>query len=505
VILVGAGPGPPDLLTLRALRALERADVVVHDALVSPEVLELAPGAEKIDVGRRAHETPTRSQEDINGLLVRLALEGRQVVRLKGGDPFVFGRGGEEASACRAAGVPFEVVPGVTSAIAAPAFAGIPLTDRRHAASFAVVTGHRDPTRAAQSTRWDLLAQAVDTLVILMGRANLGRITEAILAAGRDPETPAAAVVSGATTRQRVLVGTLATLAERVAQEEPGVPVTVVVGDVVRLRSELAWWDARPLFGRRVLVTRPRAQIQQLAEPLRAAGAEPVGLPLIELEEASDARPLEAALQRLADYDAVVFTSANAARFTAARAAALGLACSDPAWPRVVCVGPATAAEASQLGYRVDLVPDLRFDADGVFEAIERAIPPRGRRFLLPRAEEARERLPEALREAGAEVDAVVAYRTAPAELEPSGLRRDLVRGRLDVLTFTSPSAVRRFGELLDETSRRAALRCVIAAIGRTTAAALEERGMAPAVVAERAESGALVAALEAHFAGGTA
>jgi uroporphyrinogen III methyltransferase/synthase len=260
-VLVGAGPGAPDLITVRGERALREADAVVYDALAAESLLSLAPErAQRIDVGRRGHSEPVRSQDEVNALLVALAREGKRVVRLKGGDPYVFGRGGEEAAACRAASVPFEVVPGVSSAIGAPAYAGIPLTDRRYAASFAVVTGHKDPGQARENLRIGELARAADTLVVLMAMRNLEQIVATIVSGGRSPETPAACVMNGTTGAQRSVVATLGTLAARVREAGLGAPAALVIGEVVRLAPELAWFEQLPLFGKRVLITRQASQ-----------------------------------------------------------------------------------------------------------------------------------------------------------------------------------------------------------------------------------------------------
>jgi uroporphyrinogen III methyltransferase/synthase len=493
VFLVGAGPGDPDLITLRGAEVLRRADVVVYDALASPELLDLAPeDAERVNVGRRGHDEPTRSQEEINALVLRHARAGRSVVRLKGGDPLVFGRGGEEASACRAAGIPFEIVPGVSSAIAALAYAGIPVTDRRHAASFAVVTGHKDPTRVAQSIRWDALATASDTLVILMGLRNIEEIVGRLLAHGRSPETPAAAVMLGTTPSQRVVEAPLRDLPQRIREASLAAPTAVVVGDVVRLREELAWFEGRPLFGKRVLVTRPRGQAEDLARELRAAGAEPVVVPLIRIVPAEGLERLDAALEKLDEYDAILFTSRNAVRFFADRWAPGQGAVRVP----VICVGPATATEALRRGLPAQKVPGDRFDAEAMLRAVVQLLPPGGRRFLFPCAEQARDVLPRGLREAGARVDAIPVYRTIPAPVDEPALRRSLVEGDIDALTFTSPSTVRSFVERLDAASLAAARRCIVAAIGSVTAEALERAELAPDALAERAQNAALVEAL---------
>ena len=503
VILVGAGPGAADLLTLRGAAALRRADAVVYDALAAPELLDLAPErAERIAVGKRGHDAPTRPQDEINALLVRLAREGKTVVRLKGGDPFVFGRGGEECSALAAAGVPFEVVPGVSSIEGALACAGIPLTDRRHAASFAVVTGHKDPTRVTAETRWGELARAADTLVVVMGMRNLESLVARLLAGGRSPDTPAAAVMDGSLARQRVVEASLAELPRRVREAGLRAPAVVVIGEVVRLRAELAWFERRPLFGRRVLVTRPADQAQEMLEALREAGAEPVLQPMIRIEPPEDWGAADAALRRIADYDFLVFGSVNAVRALAERARARGAL--PASWRgAALCVGPRTAAAARGCGLGVvELAPEPT-DAESLLAAILRGCAPAGRRFLVARAAEGRDVLERGLREAGAEVDAVAVYRTLPAEVDAALLRARLAEGSLDVLTFASPSAARAFAALLDPPARQAARRCLVAAIGRVTAEALRLEGLGPDVVPERAEASELVAAVADALSGG--
>jgi uroporphyrinogen III methyltransferase/synthase len=497
VILVGAGPGDPELLTLRAAACLREADAVVYDALASHSLLDLAPPhALRIDVGKRGHDSPTRPQEEINALLVGLAREGRTVVRLKGGDPFVFGRGGEEASACRAAGVPFEVVPGISSVVGALAYAGIPVTDRRHSASFAVVTGHKDPTAVARETRWELLARAADTLVILMGMRNLEPIVARLLAGGLDPATPAAIVMEGALPTQRVVAAPLGELVARAREAGLAAPAVVVVGHVVRLREELAWFAPRPLEGLRVLVTRSRDQAPELALALRAAGAEPEVVPMIRIEPPADWSAADRALAALASYDGLVFASANAVRAFAERARSRGCPLAGFAG-RVFCVGPRTAAEARAAGLRVCGVPERR-DALGLAAAVAAEALPPGSRLLLPRAEAGREALPEGLRAAGAKVDAVAVYRTAAAAVDGPGLCARLAAGEIGAVTFASPSAVRRFAGLLDLPARRALAGCLVAAIGPLTAEALRRRGIEPDAVASGAGAAELVAALAA-------
>ncbi len=500
VWLVGAGPGDPDLITLRGAAVLREADAVVYDVLAPPELLNLAPpGAERINVGKRGHEEINRSQEEINALLVRLAREGKQVVRLKGGDPFVFGRGGEEASACAQAGVAFEVVPGISSALAALAYAGIPITDRRHSASFAVVTGHKDPTRVSEETRWGELATASDTLVILMGMRNLETIVERLLAGGCPASRPAAVVMNGTLPSQRVVVAPLSELVPAVRDAKLGAPSAVVIGDVVRLRDALAWFEKRPLFGARVLVTRAADQSAEIIAALQQRGAEAVVVPMIELAPPAELSEVDRALAELAGYDALLFTSANAVRFFAARAREVGRSSFEDA-PPTACVGPITAESARAAGFAVTLVPADRRDAGGLLEAVAKRWPPRGRRFLLPQAEAARPVLAEGLRARGATVDAVIVYRTLAAEVDAEALREQLRGRRLDALTFTSPSTAEHFAALLDEESRKAAADCTIAAIGPVTAEALRRLGLAPDWVSDEPAVGALVEGLAARL-----
>jgi len=496
VFLVGAGPGDPDLITVRGAAALREADAVVYDALASPELLQLAaPEAERFNVGKRGHEEITRSQGDINALLVRLAREGKKVVRLKGGDPFVFGRGGEEASACQEAGVAFEVIPGISSALAALAYAGIPITDRRHSASFSVVTGHKDPTRVSEETRWRELATASDTLVVLMGMRNLEEIVGHLLDAGCPASKPTAAVMNGTLPSQRVVVAPLAELVKEVRDAKFGAPSAVVVGDVVQLRDSLAWFERRPLFGSRVLVTRAADQNEEMIRALRELGAEAVVVPMIRLAPPADLSEIDAALGQLARYDTLLFTSANAVRFFAARAEEIGTSILEDA-PPAACVGPITAEAARRAGFSVALVPSDRRDAGGLLEAVSKHGPLRDRRFLLPQAEAARPVLAEGLREGGASVDAVVVYRTLAAEVDADALREQLCGRRLDAITFTSPSTAENFAVLLDEESLKAAAECTVAAIGPVTADALRRLGLAPNLVPDEPMVKALVEGL---------
>ena len=496
VSLGGAGPGDPGLLTVRAAERLREADVVFYDELVAPGILALVrPGTECVNVGRRGHEEPARSQEDINQQLTERALRGDRVVRLKGGDPFIFGRGGEEASACVAVGVPFEVVPGVSSALAAPAYAGIPLTDRRHSASFVVVTGHKDPTRVSRETRWSALADAADTLVILMGMKTLPEIVRRLLDNGFSGITPAAIVMNGTRSDQRVIEAPLEDLALRAEEFRIGAPAAIVIGDVVQLRERLDWFVPGPLAGLRVLTTRAAAQEAGIHAALMAAGAQPVSFPLVEIEGASDWAPLDAALGRSETFDAVVFASENAVRFTLERAREAGFGeCLAAGGLRVACVGLRTAEVAREAGLSVYCVGDG--GAEALLDELVEKLPPRGRRFLLPHSEIGRDDLARGLAERGGEVEAVVAYRTVRANVDAADLRKRLIGEELDAALFASPSAARHFAELLDAGSRDALAAVRVGAMGEATAQALREAGIEPSVVPERPGARELVAAL---------
>ena len=507
VLLVGAGPGDPDLITVRGAKMMARADVVLYDELATSELLDLAPDrAELVNVGKRGHDAPTRSQDEINALLVEHARAGRTVVRLKGGDPLVFGRGGEEMSVCASAGIPFEIVPGVTSAVAALSYAGIPVTDRRYSASFAVVTGHKDPSRVAEQTRWRELGTAVDTLVILMGMRNLSGLIEELIAGGRSPDTPAAAVMHGTLPEQRTCVSTLAELPAAIRKAGLGSPSVVVIGDVVRLREGLSWWERQPLFGLGVLVTRARAQAAALAAALRSVGAAPIFEPMIELvanDDPETAQKISTALANLDRYRSIVFTSSNAVRFFArALAAKRGQRAGLAAGTRTFCVGDRTAQAALAAGFPVHVVASGRSDAEALLGQLLQALPAGGERVLIPGSQIARTVIADGLRAAGAEVDAIPFYVNRRPEIDVLGLRRRLIRGELFALTFTSPSTVDHFLSSLDDESREAASQCMIAAIGRATAKRLESVGMAPAVVPERPEVSAMVEGLVAAAAG---
>jgi uroporphyrinogen III methyltransferase/synthase len=494
VHLVGAGPGDPGLLTVAGRRALERADVVVHDRLGTEELLPLCrQDAELIDAGK-APGRAALNQDEINAVLVQHGRAGRRVVRLKGGDPFVFGRGGEEAQALAAAGVAYAVVPGITSAIAAPAYAGIPVTHRGVATSFTVVTGHEDPTKPSEQTDWAALARVPGTLVILMGMGRLAQICEALVAGGRPPDGPAAAVQWGTTPRQRSVVATLATLAARVGEAGLGSPAVVVVGPVAGLAPSIAWRDG-PLLGRRVVVTRARAQASDLSERLRALGAAVVELPAIRIAPLPPSPDDMAVLAGIGQHLLIVLTSVNGVDALFARLAELGLdARAISGTAQVVAIGPATAERLAAHGIRADLVPE-QFVAEGILESLA-GRPLEGVRTLVARARGARPELVDGLRARGALVDEVELYESVPEPADPPA--REAALGA-DYLTFTASSTVRAFMGLLGP-EERAGLRDGprVVAIGPITSATAREEGLeVHAEAAEHTIPGLVAALLE--------
>ncbi|MFZ5587647.1 MAG: uroporphyrinogen-III C-methyltransferase [Thermodesulfobacteriota bacterium] len=502
VYLVGAGPGDPGLLTRKGAWALSQAQAVVYDFLANPELLALAPaGARRVYVGKKGGDHAL-GQEGINQLLCDLAAEGLTVVRLKGGDPFVFGRGGEEMSALHSRGLACEVVPGVTSAIAAPAYAGIPVTDRRCTTEVAFVTGHEDPTKPDSTIKWGALAQ-IGTVVFLMGVKNLPDICQKLMAHGRAPQTPAAAIRWGTLPRMEVIAGSLADLPQRVAEAGLKPPAITVVGEVVALRDELAWFDRLPLFGRRVLVTRTRGQASAMSQALAGLGAEVVEVPTIALLPPADPAPLMAAAAAAGQYDWILFTSQNGveAFFAALRAA--GRDARALAGARLGAIGPATAQALDARGLVADLTA-REFVAEGLIAALERE-DLGGKRVLLPRAETARETLPETLRARGAAVDVVAAYRTtAPAE-SAARLKDALAEG-LDAVTFTASSTVTNLMALVGPAERErliadsAAGRLVVASIGPVTSAAARRLGLTVHVEPAAYTIADLVAALAKFY-----
>ena len=503
VYLVGAGPGDPGLFTLRGMELLRRADVVVYDRLAAPRLLVNARrDAELIYVGKRVGSHAVR-QEQINQILVDKALEGKMVVRLKGGDPFIFGRGGEEAQFLAQHSIPFEIVPGVTSAISVPAYAGIPLTHRAYTASVALITGHRKMEEHEAEVDWEGLAKGVGTLVFLMGMTNLPTIAARLMEFGRRPDTPAAVIRWGTTPRHRTVTGTLADIAQRVKEAGLKPPAIIVIGDVIALRPQLQWFEKRPLLGRRIVVTRTRDQASDLVRLLEAQGAWCIECPTIETVPIRDPERLLAAVGRLTRSPGgwVVFTSANGVRYFVEGVLEAGRDLRVLGGARLAVVGQATAKALEPYGLRPDLVPQ-DFRAEGLIEALrDRQVS--GVPVLIPRARKARELLPRALEEMGARVEVLPVYETVPAELPP--LSRDaLEQGPVDMLTFTSSSTVKNFmGRFPRELRDRLVAEAAVCAIGPITAATCREMGLEVAVMPETSTIPAMVDAVVAWFTRG--
>jgi len=507
VYLVGAGPGDPGLITLKGLRCLQRSDVVVLDRLAPRELLAHAPAhVEVIFVGKQA-DRHTMPQEQINQLLIDLARQGKVVTRLKGGDPFVFGRGGEEAEALAEAGVPFEVVPGVTSLLAAPAYAGIPVTHREYASSVALVTGHEDPAKEASALNWQHLACATDTICFAMGMGNLPDIAARLIEHGRPPTTPVALVRWGTWPRQEVLEGTLETIARQAQEADFQAPAIILVGEVARLRGKLRWFDNRPLFGKRIVVTRAREQASELVELLREQGAEAIEFPVIRIVPPASYDDLDAALARLDSYDWLIFTSPNAIEMLLRRLRELASDIRALGRASICALGPATARSLEEKGLRVDLVPEA-YVAEGVAEAFAQASGDnarptydlQGKRVLLPRAKVARDVLPQRLRDLGALVDVVTAYETVLEESEAEPMRERLRSGEVDAITFTSSSTVHNFVALIGPHQVQELTRTVlIACIGPITAQTAADHGLSVGLVAEPPMA-AFVEALAQHY-----
>jgi uroporphyrinogen III methyltransferase / synthase len=489
VYLVGAGPGDPGLMTRRSLELIASADAILYDRLIPPGALDGArPDAELRYVGKEPGAAAL-TQEETNELLVELARAGKRVVRLKGGDPFVFGRGGEEAECLAAGGVPFEVVPGVTAGVAAPAYAGIPVTHRDAASAVAFVTGHEDPGKPGSALDWDALARFPGTLVIYMGIKNVAVIAERLTAAGRDPAEAVAVVERGTHAGQRTIVASLAGIAARVEAEEIRPPAITVVGPVAELRETIAWLERRPLHGEVVAVTRARAQASELAARLRELGAKVVETPAIRIEPRPVEGELRAAIERVQGYALVCLTSPNGVRLLFEALAAAGRDARALAGAEVAAIGPGTAAELARRGIRADIVPE-RFVAEALVEALA-PFAVEGRRVLVARAAEARSVLVDALQERGAAVDDVALYDTVA---EPLSEADRAALERATYVTFTSSSTVR----FLVESGARPPAGARIVSIGPVTSASAEEHGLAVDVEAERHDIDGLVEALAA-------
>jgi uroporphyrinogen III methyltransferase / synthase len=487
VFLVGAGPGDTGLITVRGKQLIDSADAVVYDALANSALLP--PGARETGrpelyyVGKRAGAAiGSVTQEEINDLLIKLAREGKRIVRLKGGDPFVFGRGSEEAQALNDASVSFEVVPGVTAGIAAPAYAGIPVTHRGLATSVTFVTGHEDPAKPSTQTNWSALAKTGGTIVLYMGVKSLASISDALIENGMAGEIPAAAIQWGTHPRQRTVVATLETIAAKAEEQNITAPVITVIGWSVVLRDELNWFEQRPLFGKRVVVTRATQQAPALSDQLRELGADVIEMPATQIARL-DLAPLRAAIDGIGDYQWMIFTSQNAVAIFWEQLLGRGRDARALAGLRIAAVGPATAGALLERGIAVDVVPQ-RFVAESLLEMLRARSDVAGSKVLYVTAEGAREILPAGLREIGANVSVIEAYRSIPDGEGAERLVRAIEAGTVDLATFTSASAVRGY---VDAVGEDLALKVPAASIGSQTSDALRESGIE--VKAEARES----------------
>ena len=498
VYLVGAGPGDPALVTLKAVERLRQAEVIIYDYLANEELLDFAPPeSERIYVGKKAGDH-AMSQEEINELLVDKGSKW-VVVRLKGGDPFIFGRGGEEALALGEAGVEFEIIPGVTSAIAVPAYAGIPLTHRGVSSSVAFVTGHEMAGKESSAIHWDRLATGVGTLVFLMGVKNLASIASQLVAHGRSEETPVAVIRWGTTVGQQTVTGALGNIARIV--EDAGIkpPAIIVVGEVVGLHQQLNWFEERPLFGKRVVVTRAREQASDFRILLEKKGAHCLEFPTIEVVEPDSWTYVDRAIGRLEDYDWVIFTSVNGVRFFFRRLGEQGEDVRALRGVRIGAIGPKTAAALTNRGLRLDLVPS-EYRAEAVIDALGKQ-GVHGKNFLLPRAAKAREILPQKLNEMGARVDVVTVYETIRPPGKGDEVRRLLQKGDIACLTFTSSSTVENFAAMFpDEDLVSLVGHAAVACIGPITAETARLHGLEVTVMPSEYTIEALTAKIVEHF-----
>ena len=489
VYLVGAGPGDTKLITIRGLELIGQADVIIYDNLVNKELLRYArAGAEIIYAGKKAsrHELP---QRDINALLARTAKSNSMVVRLKGGDPFIFGRGGEEAQYLASRKIPFEIVPGVTSAISVPAYAGIPLTHRDHASTVAFITGHEDERKTGSTINWPDLATGPDTLVFLMGMKNLEDIAKRLIDEGRDPDTPACVIHSGTLPAQKVATGSLRTIVKKVRKEGLKPPGIIVVGDVVGLRDSLNWFEKKPLFGKRIVVTRAQHQSRKFGEALADSGAQPVFLPSIDIEPIIPNNRLRRAISKISSYDSIIFTSTNAVAIFFAHLRGSRKDARALAGKTIIAIGEATSARLALFGIETDLVPE-KFTSEGIISLLDK-LEITSKRFLLPRARDARDIIVSYIRGKGGICDVIPTYRaTAPLHVEP-------LPGDLDVFTFTSSSTVKNFIALY---GKEVLEKKVIASIGPVTTETLVSSGIDVDIEARRSDITGLVDAIETFF-----
>jgi len=499
VYLVGAGPGDPGLLTLKGKSCIKKADAVIYDYLASRELLKYASAdAELIYVGKKGGDH-TLSQDKINSLIVEKAKQGLVVTRLKGGDPFIFGRGGEEAEELIKAGIDFEIVPGISSAIAAPAYAGIPLTHRQFTSTVAFVTGHEDPNKSTSRIDWKSLAKGIGTIVFLMGVKNLPTIVDRLIHCGRQPETPVALVRWGTTAKQVTVAGTLADIVEKVKAADLKPPSVIVVGNVVTLRQSMNWFEKKPLMGKKIIVTRARSQASDLVEKLSELGANCIELPTIKICAAEDSQPLDAAIDNISKYNWLIFTSVNGVKFFFERLFEKGMDSRALGGIRTASIGPATEATLLGFGITSDIVPDTH-RAASVIEAFSKENI-HGAGILLPRAGGARPVLPVELEKMGAQVHEIISYHAKPVSDDADNLIAMLEQKAVDLVTFTSSSTATNFRDLLPNDRFKELMAGVgIASIGPITTETAEKLGFNVTLTADDYTIPGLTYAIRNHF-----
>lgn len=500
VYLIGAGPGDPGLITVKGLDRIRRADVVVYDYLANPKIIaEASQKAELIYVGKKGADH-TAEQVDINSILREKAMEGKSVARVKGGDPFVFGRGGEEAEELAESGIEFEVIPGVTSAVAAPAYAGIPVTHRDHASSVTFITGHEDPNKPESAIDWANLASNPGSLVFLMGVKNLARISNSLIDNGKDPSTPASLIRWGTTPDQISLLSTLKDIPIEAEKKGIKAPAILLVGSVSILRNQLGWWEKKPLFGKKILITRSKSQSKGVAERISQLAGEAVEFPTIEITEPADTGPLDSSINRISEYDWIIFTSVNGVERFFSRFFELKYDIRELAGPRIGAIGPITASKLKDLNLNVDILAK-EFKAEGLLASFDEA-DVKNKKFLIPRAQDAREILPEGLISLGGLVDVVHVYKTIiPQGNDVDSVRTMLLEDRIDAITFTSSSTVRHFIEILGkEKYKDLLINPCLASIGPITSKTIREYDLEPTVEADQYTMDGLVETLCEYF-----
>lgn len=494
VYLVGAGPGDIGLLTVKGLKCLQRADVVIYDFHLNAQILNyINHNAEFIYAGKRGgHHTMT--QDEINNAIIEKAKDGKEVCRLKGGDPFVFGRGGEEAEALVPEGIPFEVVPGISSAIAAPAYAGIPLTHRKYSSTFAVIPGYEDTTKKDSAVDWSKLATGVGTLVFLMAVKNIEKVAQQLIKNGRPADTPVAVIRWGTRSEQVTIQGTIGSIAGKVREKDIKPPAVMVVGDVVKLRDRLKWFENKTMFGHTVLVTREHAGGFGRLEDL---GAEVIEFPTIEIVPVEDYSVIDQCIGQIETYDWLVLTSANGVKYLFGRIMVLEKDIRDLKGIKICAVGEKTAEMIAQYGIRVEMIPE-KFSAEGLVESFAHYYSGRkkgmkGIKILLPRAEKAREVFPEKIREKGAVIDVPPLYRAVKPESYGKRIGRFLKKGKITIVTFTSAATFNNFCEIMGDAAMDYLRHVAIAVIGPVTKKAIEGKGLRVDIMPEKSTVDAMV------------